>query len=348
MQIISRQPFSTLFFHHWDLTGNEMGVLIVKGSYHIDEAQRCERFCTENSEIILTDLFHGEVNTSPIKQESDLTPLKPKTDITFNAYARSPDETPLENWPVSFTVKDKLSSSFHVFGERHWESKGNAKTKNWELSPIKAISELPLTYTFAYGGTINISEDKSSSHAYNPIGRGLLSDYALEQEMVVPAPQIGLLNELSCPEPNTNLTVCGCGPLTKSFSPRLELAGTFDDIWLRERHPLMPLDFKTSYWNGAPSALQASNYLIGDETIELVGIRHEPRTYSFVLPGLIVDCIVSRYNSVKTEKHTLILDTVHCDISSKAEEDHWVSLTWRLNLENPEDITKLELLTRYI
>lgn len=40
MQIATSLPFSSLFFHHWDLEGREMGALIVKGSFHINAGDR--------------------------------------------------------------------------------------------------------------------------------------------------------------------------------------------------------------------------------------------------------------------------------------------------------------------
>ena len=48
----------------------------------------------------------------------------------------------------------------------------------------------------------------------------------------------------------------GFGPLCKAWAPRLALAGTYDDTWLEERHPLLPKDFDFGYWNGAPADQQ--------------------------------------------------------------------------------------------
>jgi hypothetical protein len=48
----------------------------------------------------------------------------------------------------------------------------------------------------------------------------------------------------------------GFGPLCKAWAPRLALAGTYDDVWLEERHPFLPKDFDFGYWNGAPADQQ--------------------------------------------------------------------------------------------
>src|SRR5690606_2955093 len=232
-----------MFFRHWDLDGCEMGVLIVKGSFQIDKGERSKRILRLQPDILLSDAFYGEANASPLKQESELAPFKPGTDVTFCAIARSPEAKDLESWPVQFNIREKLAYGFHVFGQRYWEPSGSRNAGHWKLSSIQPISELPLTYAYAYGGTVQKSEDEVATHAYNPVGQGLLNDYLLSLEATVAAPQIGLLGEFAAACPKTPMTVCGCGPLTKSWLPRLALAGTFDEAWLRERHPRMPVDY---------------------------------------------------------------------------------------------------------
>jgi hypothetical protein len=48
----------------------------------------------------------------------------------------------------------------------------------------------------------------------------------------------------------------GLGCLGKSWSPRLALAGTYDEKWKKERWPYLPKDFDFGYWNGAPEDQQ--------------------------------------------------------------------------------------------
>jgi len=343
MKITSNLSFPSIFFRHWDLDGSEMGVLIVKGSFHIDHGERSERILRSQPDILLSDAFHGEANASPLKQESELTPFKPRTDVTLSANARSPEAKDLESWPVRFNIRERLSYGFHVFGERFWEVSGANTNAHWQLSEIKPITELPLTYAYAYGGTVNKSEDEVAAHAYNPIGRGLLNDYLLSLREAVAAPQIGLAGEFAAARPDTPMTVCGCGPLTKSWLPRLALAGTFDEAWQRERHPRMPVDYDYSYWNGAPLPLQVQPYLLGNETIQLSGVRHEPEPYTFDLPGMTVGCRVVREGADKPQSRMLNLDTVHCEVSDQDQAHHWMSLTWRLTLPNPDEIREIEL-----
>jgi hypothetical protein len=44
----------------------------------------------------------------------------------------------------------------------------------------------------------------------------------------------------------------GLGHVGRAWTPRIQKAGTFDDAWLRDRHPFLPDDFSFAYWNAAP------------------------------------------------------------------------------------------------
>jgi hypothetical protein len=46
------------------------------------------------------------------------------------------------------------------------------------------------------------------------------------------------------------------GWLGRSWSPRLEKAGTYDEVWREEVWPGLPKDFDFGYWNGAPEDQQ--------------------------------------------------------------------------------------------
>lgn len=48
----------------------------------------------------------------------------------------------------------------------------------------------------------------------------------------------------------------GFGCIGRSWAPRLQRAGCYDDAWLRERWPKLPQDFSFSYWNCAPDDQQ--------------------------------------------------------------------------------------------
>lgn len=118
----------------------------------------------------------------------------------------------------------------------------------------------------------------------NPVGAGWLHkgwEHALAKAKQplpaqLPAPQIVALNERLPSSPlehrhptgeqdaRAMRTIAsgyarqpqGLGPLCKAWAPRLALAGTYDEAWLEQRHPLLPKDFDFAYWNGAPQDQQ--------------------------------------------------------------------------------------------
>jgi len=48
----------------------------------------------------------------------------------------------------------------------------------------------------------------------------------------------------------------GFGFIGRSWSPRIALAGTYDEKWVEEQHPYPPHDLDYGYWNGAPKDQQ--------------------------------------------------------------------------------------------
>lgn len=343
MHIKTKLPFKHIYFRHWGADDREMAIFIVKIGVYIAEGGVCTFLLKTQPELLLTDVFHGEVNLSALRQEGDLAPFKPRTDVTFHAVARAPEAKSLESWPVSVQVGQRLSYQFHVFGERFWEAKHGLLRKKWQLSSIAPTSAVPLTYDYAYGGDIILSDNERVTHAYNPLGRGLICAELLENGENIAAPQIALLGEFAAARPQEPMTVCGLGPIQKSWLPRLALAGTFDAAWQRERHPRMPLDYDFAYWNAAPLPLQAMPYLAGDEKISLQGLRHDPKPYQFQLPGIALSIRVRRDAALSATEHRLNLDTVHCDISESDQAKHWMSMTWRITLPEPDDIEEIEL-----
>lgn len=335
-------PYMT--FKHWNASGREVSVLVVKGTFMIRAGERLKTMKPQ-PELLLSDLYHGDPQTSSMRQESDLAPFKPKTDVTFHAVARSPNVVERRSWPVRFAVKGHASHGFHIFGDRFWEPCRMPFGHGWSLSDPLPITHLPVTYEYAYGGGVP-DGDGQRAHEFNLAGRGLLTEQLRKAGEPVAAPQIGLVAEYAEMNPTTAMTVCGCAPVTKSWKQRLSLAGTFDDEWLHERHPLMPKDHNQAYWNAAPAPLQISPYLEGNELIETGGLRHDPAPYTFALPGMGISCRLRRSGLRDSSEHALNLDTVHCDIADENIDAHWVSLTWRLVIEQPDTIDAIEIYPR--
>lgn len=77
------------------------------------------------------------------------------------------------------------------------------------------------------------------------------------------------------------------GPLERAEEPRRRYAGTYDEEWIRERMPLLPLDFDPRHHFCVPAAQQLEGYALGDESLVLANFHARPRLDAR-LPGLAV------------------------------------------------------------
>ncbi|GGU75760.1 hypothetical protein GCM10009504_36200 [Pseudomonas laurentiana] len=164
----------------------------------------------------------------------------------------------------------------------------------WQLSEPEPALRVPLRWEHAFGGS-SVVKNPEHAHdqtapAYllnevcfsNPLGCGWIEkrheqlawqlDTSLHQ---LPAPQIEHLSDpierLSIGDhPSATLdarqiaqvaatyryTPAGFGIVGRAWAPRLVLAGTYDETWMRERWPSPPKDFDFGYWNAAPADQQ--------------------------------------------------------------------------------------------
>jgi hypothetical protein len=103
-------------------------------------------------------------------------------------------------------------------------------------------------------------------------------------------------------DPRNIITSCdtrpkpvGFGFYGRGWMPRLAYAGTYDEKYVKERHPLPPVDFSHSFFNGAPPDLQVEGYLGGDEEVALLNVCPDAPEMRFRLPGIVPKITVSRW-----------------------------------------------------
>ncbi|UXN02960.1 DUF2169 domain-containing protein [Bartonella sp. HY406] len=337
LQVVNNLPVSAFKFNQLDFHGKEYTTIVVKGQLKVDFNQKLY-FVKEVPDFVFSDIFLPNSDMQELLYESDLAPFKPKTDFIINAVARSPENKMLKNWPVKFGIDNCLSYGFHVQGKRQFEPKGSSSNFDWQLSDAEPFSKLPILYQYAFGGTVKTSNEDVTSYSYNPIGQGLVSHYVLTQKEPISVPQIGSIVELNNFKIGKNITIHGCGPITKSWLPRIACAGALNDAWLRERYPLMPENFDFNYWNAAPLPLQSASYLNGDETITMNGLFHDPRSYNLQLPNKKISARIKRRGKKDNEEILLNLDTIHCDVQSENIEEHLITLLWRIVVDDPDTI----------
>jgi hypothetical protein len=75
----------------------------------------------------------------------------------------------------------------------------------------------------------------------------------------------------------------GFGAVACHWSPRRELAGTYDAKWIETRKPLLPTDFDPRYYQYAPVDQQFTPHLRGGELVEIVNMT-KSGVLKFALP----------------------------------------------------------------
>lgn len=113
----------------------------------------------------------------------------------------------------------------------------------------------------------------------------------------------------------------GFGVVGRAWWPRLLLAGTYDQEWLKNRHPGLPDDFNPSYWNCAPRDQQIPFPAPGIK-ITLQGL-HPDGEMTFSLPANRAG-ILLRMNTGEMVPQMMWTDTLLIDTDTLT-----VAQTWR-------------------
>jgi hypothetical protein len=348
MRVETTLPISTMVFRHWAPNDREVTIILAKARFR---PRADGRFIAdpEKPELRLEEEFaDGQPGYAELKAESDIFPSKPATDLLVRGMARTPDERHRPQWNVSVEIPDLLNYGFQVRGPSEWR-KG---LTGWSLSDPKPVSEVPLRYGLAYGGHGPSKNDpeKLEAHDLNPCGQGFASSGMLRKGDPIPAPQIGLLGDFNGAYIDKPMTVCGFGAIAKAWPTRLPLAGTFDEDWQENRHPMMPKDYDLRFWNCAPYPLQIDPYLKGDETVILTGMAHQKEPLRMTLPGVGLNATLVEEGEPaetpeipQTEIGKLRLDvsTVELDVQSRDVANHSMTIVWAGVSEKPFDLATL-------
>lgn len=256
-------PFHALTFLSLDTNDVRYHVVVMRISYDlraISHGDYVMELSKEQPPLVMKDQYYGDINTSSVMQESDLAPYKPKCDvIVTNAVAYAPEKRPHRKIVCSVRVGNVVKS-LCATGPRIWQW----RLMRWVLLEPELVAKVPVQYEYAFGGRNKYcwpEKDKKAPFDHvcmlNPLGKGWMhSDYPLRDTLKeFPAPQIESEDE-PVVSPYGNYLPQGFGVIGRAWSPRLQLAGTYDEKWKKERWPGLPKDFDFAYWNGAHPDLQ--------------------------------------------------------------------------------------------
>lgn len=307
--------------HHW--------IVVVKATFDIANDGKLT-LADEQPEPLHAPEYWGEPGLSSVRYEADLVAKKPGTDVIVNAHAHAPKGKPAQRVDVALRI-GTLTKSLVVHGTRVYTSGISG------LGTSKAVpfTSKPITYEWAFGGSDTEDPDPRNQliDMRNPVGKGV----AKRTGRLINTPA-------HCVEyPNGNPAKtgpAGFGAIASYWSPRLELAGTYDAKWVDTRKPLLPADYDERFVLCAPADQRLPQYLRGGEKIALLNMTPEG-LLSLELPT--TDFTFTTYFTTRRESHQGKLVSVTIDAEEKQ-----LMMTWQASLpvKAPEadylDITRIE------
>ncbi len=258
----NRTPYAAERTWVQDPDGTKRWVVVVKATFDIHESGRLT-LADEQLPPLAVPEYHGVDGASSLRYEADLVPPKPGTDVVLRGHAHAPRGRAATSLAVALGVGSRRKV-LQVTGDRVYR-----RTLLGTIVPSAPAPfvRMPIVYERAYGGHDSTPADpaRRALFAPNPVGTGHVAERtALLGRPVanIETPGVAL----------GHLGAAGFGAICSHWSPRRELAGTYDDRWLATRKPLLPEDFDPRFHMCAPLDQQHVPHLRGGVPIELVNL----------------------------------------------------------------------------
>jgi hypothetical protein len=310
-----------------DRDANKIWLVALKATFDIRGDGTCQ-LADEQVPVLRIGEPIEQAGTVSLAYDADLLGVKVCTDVLVRGKAWAPNDRPASAVNIELRLAS-VNKRLRVTGDRIWEkAAGGAR-----MSAPVPFHSIPITYERAYGGW-----DKSAAtppehrlESRNPVGTG----FAVSRDSCVghnvanieyPDQLIGGWQDRPAP--------AGLNAIDRHWSPRRELAGTYDERWRRTRFPLWAEDFDPRYNNSAPADQQVSGFLIGGEGVELVNMSPQG-TLRFVLPR-IYPCFKTRFGRDDIEHRGQL-----CSVVIEPEVPR-VILTWQTSLLCNDRVDELD------
>jgi hypothetical protein len=266
------------------------------------------------------DVFTGDPAVSTVRYESDFVPFKPRADALCVGRT-SPPPHPLHNrYLVSFGV-GTWTKHILVVGDRYWRPLlGRCFARP---SPPASCTPLLVSFENAYGGHDAGDGQPWSYFAANAVGKGYATRRRALHGLALPNledPERPIRRWNDRPAPRS------FGPVGRTWQPRLQKAGTYNQQWLTTRSPALPADFDEGYYNCAPEDQQVVGFLRGDEEIRVQNMHPDYPIMTCRLPGLTLRCLLAPPHDDGTplDELPMHLDTLWVDMETLC-----LVLVWR-------------------
>jgi hypothetical protein len=239
-----------------DRDGAEVWIVSVKGTYTVADDGHLS-LAEKQEPVVFGPKYRGEPTRSSLLYETDLMLTKAATDVVLNATAYAPYGQPVDSVDVSVQI-DEWRKTLRVYGDRQWQFGG--------ISSPDPFRTMPITYERAFGGVDEEPTEKRvfGWEARNPVGTGFATSAGRASGLMLPNIEDArsrVSSWKSRPAP------AGFGAIAAHWSPRVELAGTYDERWQNERLPLVPDDFSERFYQVAPVDQQLPNLRGGERVV---------------------------------------------------------------------------------
>ena len=272
MGLVNTTPHAAIDVPLMDAAGRDVVVVVVKATFDVLADGRVVRSVAPVPVLLNELMYDVDDPRSSVRYPSDICVEKRGTDVVVVGEASSP--TPVAVMDVAVRI-GSATVPLRVHGPRSYQQ-GMTHVTVGASAPFE---RQPIVYECAYGG---MSSDMSLVELRNPSGTGVAkskSDLVGQR-----APQIEHPKHPFTSAGDQHAPV-GYGATRPFWSPRRELAGTFDGAWMETRMPLMPRDFDARHNNLAHPSLLFDRPVPPGETIGVLGMTLRG-TLVFTLPPL--------------------------------------------------------------
>jgi hypothetical protein len=282
-QITNTSPFAVATLRWPDVDSKPRLTIIVKATFVLGE----DPHPTPKQLPIFNSDIMTDAKPPSVRFESDLVPFKPCTDVVLVGRAYAPEGRPVTEIVAGLRV-GQLRYGVAVIGDRQWQAQLLDKPTISHTQPFRTMD---LVYERAFGG---FDKPAGMYCKENHVGAGFIGKRTQERLEGLRLPNLedprNLINAW-----NSHPRPAGFGFYGRGWAPRLAYAGTYDDKYMKERHPLLPTDFSFRFFNGAHPDLQVGGYLRGDEEVDLLNVCPDTSRVHFRLPGVAPKISIARW-----------------------------------------------------
>lgn len=252
-----------------DVDARDHCVVVIKGTF-VADAHGAMSLHSEQEPVVRADEHYGDPETTPIRRECEFALRKPSVDILVDGFAIPPGAEPVRELPVALELRGRRKVAL-VSGDRRWVRAAGSLTPS-NPAPFTSI---PLTYDRAFGGVDDSKgPGETKAELRNLAGIGYHPNRSSAEIDGTAVPNIERPEErLASPRGRANPIGFGC--IGRTWKPRIDLTGTYDQSWLDDVAPFLPADFDERYFQSAPPDQQLPSINAG-EVIRCIHMSPEP------------------------------------------------------------------------